>query len=219
MTAVPDDAVPDDDVPDDDVIGRLELAVRRVAAYTAGRVPDGRSHDDADEVAGTVDTDDAAGFDPFPLLRALDRCGARVVVIGQVAGILHGSAELTGDLDLLWSGDADQGARLARGFGAAGAVLTDDDGRAVGCDPAAFALAKVQFRTGTASGDCCTPALAWGALAVADMLARARAAVAADGTVIRYLDRPDLIAMRRAVARPKDLRRAAELEQLSDRSR
>lgn len=29
---------------------------------------------------------------------ALDRAGARVVVIGQVAGIMHGSRELTGDL-------------------------------------------------------------------------------------------------------------------------
>lgn len=40
---------------------------------------------------------DAIEFDPFPLLRALHRHGAEAVVIGQVAGILHGSQELTGD--------------------------------------------------------------------------------------------------------------------------
>ena len=33
--------------------------------------------------------------------------------------------------------------------------------------------------------------------------------------MIRYLDRPDLIRMRRAVGRPKDLRRAQELELLA----
>jgi hypothetical protein len=37
---------------------------------------------------------------------------------------------------------------------------------------------------------------------------------AADGLVIRYLNRADLIRMRRAVARPKDLRRASKLELL-----
>lgn len=38
--------------------------------------------------------------------------------------------------------------------------------------------------------------------------------VAPDGTTIRYLAIEDLITMRRAVGRPKDLRRAAELEAL-----
>ena len=45
-------------------------------------------------------------------------------------------------------------------------------------------------------------------------LARCRVA-AADGLVIRYLDLPDLIRMRRAVGRPKDLRRVSELELLA----
>jgi hypothetical protein len=62
-----------------------------------------------------------------------------------------------------------------------------------------------------ASGDLCTPALPWGDIPVADYLPRALAARAADGFVIRYLDLDDLIAMRRAVGRPKDLRRAEEL--------
>ncbi|MEV6791442.1 hypothetical protein AB0M87_05450 [Streptomyces sp. NPDC051320] len=37
---------------------------------------------------------------------------ARAKVIGQVAGILHGSPELTGDLYLLWDGDPVQAQRL-----------------------------------------------------------------------------------------------------------
>jgi len=44
-----------------------------------------------------------------------------VAVMGQVAGIMHGSRELTGDLDLLWDGDHGQAPALAAAFAAAGA--------------------------------------------------------------------------------------------------
>jgi hypothetical protein len=192
---------------------RLEESVRRLREVTAGRERRGLSHDDADDVAGTAATDDAIGFDPFPLLRALHSRGAPVAVIGQVAGIMHGSKELTGDLDLLWDGDPAHASALAGAF--AGAALTDNDGAPVPCDEAAFRLPKVQFRTASASGDCCTPALPWGGIDVGYFLARSRTAAGQDGLVVRYLDRADLIRMRRAVGRPKDLRRATELESLA----
>ena len=188
---------------------RLDAATRRLAELTRDRPRTGRTHDDGDDDTGTVATDDAIGFDPVPVLRALDRAGARVCAIGQVAGILHGSAELTGDLDLLWDGDPAQVPALAAGFAAVGATFTDDDGRPVG--PEGLRLPKVQFATATASGDCCTPALPWGALPVADYLDRCETATAPDGWTVRWLARADLVAMRRAVGRPKDLRRAAEL--------
>src|SRR5689334_19481485 len=107
---------------------RLRQALRRLAGQTRGRPRTGLTHQDADDVTGTVGTDDAAGFDPLPLLRALDLAGARVVVIGQVAGIMHGSEELTGDLDLLWDGSAAQAGLLAAAFSEASAQLTNDDG-------------------------------------------------------------------------------------------
>lgn len=169
-------------------VRRLEDAVRLLARQTRGRARTGRSHQDADDAAGTVTTDDAIGFDPLPLLRALDEQDAHVIVIGQVAGIMHGSRELTGDLDLLW------------------------DGVPVGCDPAAFELPKVLFHSPAASGDCCTPALPWGDLPVADFIGRCETVTAMSGFKIRYLAREDLIRMRRAIGRPKDLRRADELE-------
>lgn len=195
-------------------VWRLEEAVRRLGEATAGRERRGLSHEDADDVAGTVETDDAIGFSPLPLLRTLAEHGAVVAVMGQVAGIMHGSRELTGDLDLLWDGDRGQASALAAAFAAAGAVLADAAGRPVSCEPAAFGLPKVLFRSAFASGDCSTPALPWGNLPVAGFLARCRLAVACDGLVIRYLDRMDLIRMRRAAGRPKDLRRASELESL-----
>lgn len=192
-------------------LDRLEDARRRLAELTRDRARTGRTHDDADDVTGTVGTDAAFGFDPVPLLRALDRHGARVCVIGQVAGILHGSAELTGDLDLLWDGDPAQAPALAAAFAAEGIALTDDGGAPVG--PAGLARPKVQFTGPAASGDCCTPALPWGELPVAAFLDRCETAAGPDWT-LRYLRLDDLVAMRRAVGRPKDLRRAAELETL-----
>jgi hypothetical protein len=137
--------------------------------------------------------------------------------MGQVAGILNGSAELTGDLDLLWDGDPAGAAALAAAFSSVGASLAGNDGRALDCGPAAFGQPKLVFATAAASGDLCSAALAMPGPPVAEMLRRSRAARAGDGTVIRYLDLPDLAAMRRAIGRPKDLRRAAELERLAAR--
>jgi len=195
-------------------ISLLEEAVRRLGEATAGREQRGLRHDDADDVTGTAATDDAIGFNPLPLLRTLHEHGAVVAVMGQVAGIMHGSRELTGDLDLLWDGDPRQARALAAAFAAAQASLADDEGRPVACQPVAFSLPKVMFRSALASGDCCTPALPWGDLPITAFLARCQVA-AADGLVIRYLDRADLIWMRRAAGRPKDLRRARELKLLA----
>jgi hypothetical protein len=163
-------------------------------------------------VSGTIDTDDAVGFDPFPLLRAFHAHDAPVVVMGQVAGILHGSTELTGDLDLLWDGDALQAQRMADAFASGSADLADADGRPVACSASSFLLPKVLFRTGSASGDCCTPLLPWRDLDIAGFLERAARWTCRDGTLISYVSADDLVIMRRAVGRPKDLRRAAELE-------
>lgn len=182
-------------------IRRLQEAVRLLRAATAGRKRCGLRHDDADDVTGTAATDDAIGFNPLPLLRLLHEHGVVVAVIGQVAGIMHGSRELTGDLDLLWDGDRGQAPALAAAFAAAGARLADPEGRPLPCEPAAFGGAKVLFRSPLASGDCCTPALPWGDLPVARFLTRCRVAAASDGLLIRYLDCADLIRMRRAVGR------------------
>ena len=78
-------------------------------------------------------------------------------------------------------------------------------------------MPKVQFLTGSAAGDCCTPRLPWKGLDVVTFLDRAET-TKIDGVVVRYLAIGDLIAMRRATQRPKDLRCAAELERLARRT-
>jgi hypothetical protein len=198
----------------DEPLQRLRVAVQRIREHVGTRPPRGVSHDDADDVVGTIDCDDAAGFEPMILLEALDRHGARAVVIGQVAGILHGSQELTGDLDLLWAGDARSAARFAGAFADVEASLFDDDGAPVPVGRDAFALPKVLFQSAGASGDCCTPALPWGALDVLGVLDRAEA-VSEHGVTVHYASLADLVAMRRASGRPKDLRRADELARLA----
>jgi hypothetical protein len=198
-----------------DPLQRLRTAVGLLASEVLDRPLTGRTHDDADDVRGTMATDDAVGFDPEPLLKLLDRHGARVVIIGQVAGILHGSRELTGDLDLLWDGTPERASLLAAAFAEAGASLVDDDGKPLPCTADSFLLPKVVFRTPAASGDCCTPLLPWGSLPVSSFLDRAEVAYTEDGRQLFYVTREDLIAMRLAVGRPKDLRRAHELLQPS----
>jgi hypothetical protein len=128
---------------DADAFERLGAAVRRTDDLTRKRVRSGRSHDDADDVAGTIDTDSAIGFDPHPVLAGLSRSGATVVVMGQVAGIMHGSTELTGDLDLLWDGTDQQVEAMAAGFAAVDATLADQEGVPIACDADAFRLPKV----------------------------------------------------------------------------
>ena len=102
---------------------------------------------------------------------------------------------------------------MAAAFGSVGARLADDDGAAMACDAAAFRLPKIVFSTPGASGDCCTPALPWGNLPIAEFLAR-RELAAGPGLEVGYLRREDLIRMRRMAGRPKDLRRADELARL-----
>ncbi|MFJ1703702.1 hypothetical protein [Kitasatospora sp. NPDC088346] len=198
----------------DAALARLHHAVRRTRELTAGRAATGLGHQAADDTLGTFATDGAHGFDPLPLLGALHRAGARAVVIGQVAGILHGSTELTGDLDLLWDGDAAQADAFATAFAEVGARVHDEDGVELPTGADAFRLRKLDFSSPAAGGDCCTTRLPWGILPVEDFLARALTATAPDGTRVHYLRREDLILMRRAIGRPKDLRRAAELERL-----
>jgi len=196
----------------DEPLERLRTAARRIRDVSLSRASTGLGHEDADDDVGTIGTDGALGFDPFPLLEALHRHGVRAVVIGQVAGIMHGSAELTGDLDLLWDGLPAHAPALAAAFASVGARLADESGNPLAVHADSFLRPKVQFTSPGAGGDCCTPALPWGGLDVRECFDHALTAVDPSGLEVHYVSREDLIRMRRALGRPKDLRRAAELD-------
>ncbi|MFJ8825438.1 hypothetical protein ACIREE_27140 [Streptomyces sp. NPDC102467] len=182
---------------------RLRQAVQRIQAATRERATTGRGPEEADDIVGTFATDGALGFDPFPFLRALHEAGSHAVVIGQVAGIMHGSAELTGDLDLLWDGTPEQADALRDALTAAGCTNLPD-----------LEAPQAAYRVADASGDLCTPALPWGAMDTAPCLVRAASSRDPAGFAISYANLDDLILMRRSLGRPKDHRRADELEAL-----
>ncbi|MGW4646336.1 hypothetical protein [Kitasatospora sp. NPDC004289] len=185
-------------------LARLHETVRRTAELTRDRIPTGRAAEAADETDGTFATDGALGFDPFPFLRALHAAGSRAVVVGQVAGILHGSTEPTGDLDLLWDGSPEEARALREAVSAADCTELPDLNRP-----------QAAYRVTGVTGDLCTPALPWGGLDTTGCLTRALTATdPADGLTVRYAALDDLIRMRRAIGRPKDHRRADELERL-----
>ncbi|GAA3469378.1 hypothetical protein GCM10018965_039310 [Nonomuraea roseola] len=152
---------------------------------------------------GTFAPDGALGFDPFPFLHALHEAGSHAVVIGQVAGIMHGSTELTGDLDLLWDGTPAEARALREALVIAGCT-----------EPPDLDHPQVTYQVTGASGDLCTPALSWGGLDVTASLTRAVHADDPSGFTVRYAALDDLVRMRRAIGRPKDHRRADELERL-----
>ncbi|MFG2359144.1 hypothetical protein [Streptomyces sp. NPDC048521] len=182
---------------------RLCQAVQRIQDATRERATTGRGLEEADDVAGTFATDGALGFDPFPFLRALSEAGSHAVVIGQVAGIMHGSMELTGDLDLLWDGTPEQAHTLRDALSATGCTDLPDLDR----PQAAYQVTGV-------SGDLCTPDLPWGGMDTGPCLVRAVSAHHPAGFTIRYAALDDLIRMRRSLGRLKDHRRADELERL-----
>ncbi|MFC7383645.1 hypothetical protein [Sphaerisporangium rhizosphaerae] len=198
----------------DEPLERLRAAARRTRELALHRASTGLGHQDADDDIGTIGTDGALGFDPFPLLEALHHHGVRAVVIGQVAGIMHGSTEPTGDLDLLWDGAPAHAPALAAALTSVDARLSDEAGDPLPTHPDSLLRPKVQFTSPAAGGDCCTPALPWGDLRPREFLDHAVTAVDPGGLEVHYVCREDLIRMRRAIGRPKDLRRAAELREL-----
>ncbi|MFJ8085723.1 hypothetical protein ACIQ6Y_34740 [Streptomyces sp. NPDC096205] len=185
---------------------RLRQAVRRIQDATRDRGTTGRGAEEADDVAGTFATDGALGFDPFPFLRALHEAGSHALVVGQVAGIMHASTELTGDLDLLWDGTPEEARALRAALTATGCSHLPDLDRP-----------EAAYQVTGASGDLCTPALPWGDMDVAPCLDRAVHAHDPAGFTVRYAALDDLIRMRRSLGRPKDHRRADELERLHAR--
>ena len=199
-------------------IERLKTRCEEIRAQTQDRLPRGVRHDDADGDIGTFASDDAIDFDPFPMLAVMQAARANYAVFGQVAGILHGSADPTGDLDILWDGSADAADRLASEFGGAGVVLRDEAFDVVERPDyrSALAGAKVYFEGLGSSGDLCTPRLPWGALDVTSFLARKVWAHSGE-LVVPYLRLDDLLAMRKAVPGAKHARRVRELESLATR--
>ena len=144
-----------------------------------------------------------AAFDPRRVLQRLNDGGVRYIVIGALAGILHGSPTVTADVDVCYARDPENVEALAN-------VLKGLNARLRGAEPglpfrldAKTLLAGDSFTFVTDAGDfdvLGTPAGTRGF----DDLVRAATPMDLDGLQVLVADIDDLIRMKLAAGRPKD---------------
>jgi hypothetical protein len=151
-----------------------------------------------------------AEFDPTRLLRALVDAGVDFVVIGGVAAVLHGSARNTFDLDICFASDP-------HNLEVLGSALLGLDARLRGPHPVPFvpdaaALKRIEVLTlVTTAGDLDVLRAPSGAPRY-DVLRGHADRYDVGGFEVRVACVEDLIAMKTAAGRAKDLADIEELE-------
>jgi len=158
------------------------------------------------------------GFSPQEIFAALDRHGVDYVTIGGVAANAHGSRRLTLGVDIVPAPEEPNYERLAAALDELGAPATAVDSAFRSLDPRdSFDLARANvLKLATAAGDLDVLNGAPGAPPYEDLRKRA-VEVEVRGTPVRIASLDDLIAMKRASGRDKDLRDIAELTAPEDK--
>lgn len=154
-------------------------------------------------------------FDPLRAFRTLDAHGVRFVVIGGLAGRLHGSPTVTNDLDVCYERSPDNLERLAAALQDLGATLRGVEEEVPFRLDAATLAAGDHFTFATDAGNLDvlgSPAGVEGFAA----LARSARRFEVDGLTLAVASIDDLIAMKRAAGRPKDLIEVEVLAALKD---
>lgn len=155
-------------------------------------------------------------LDALGLLRELTARGVDFVVIGGIAAVLHGSPRVTQDLDVQYATDPGNLEALGSALVALDARLADV------ADPVPFVpdartLGRVSMLTlETAHGRLDVLAAPPGAPSYDELRARA-ARYDVGGLFVLVASLDDLLGMKRAGGRPKDLADVAELEAIRDR--
>jgi len=158
---------------------------------------------------------DDAPTDPLEVFRALNRHGVDYMVIGGVAVQAYGHVRTTQDVDILVAPDEANLENLATALKQLGARLKGVDAHLLGIDPtdALHLREGANFGLATAAGglDVWTDAAELkGARSWEEMRERATTATVA-GEPIRFVHRDDLIRMKHAAGREKDLQDIAAL--------
>lgn len=151
-------------------------------------------------------------FSPEGILGALGRHSVDYVAIGGVAANAHGSRRVTLDVDVIPEPSDANYRRLAAALDELGAPETAVDSDFRDLDPRdSFDLARAKvLKLATAAGDLDIVNGAPGAPPYDDLRGRA-VEVEVRGVRIPMASLDDLIAMKRAAGRPRDLRDIAEL--------
>jgi hypothetical protein len=155
----------------------------------------------------------------LPVFEQLRRGEVRAVVVGGVAVVLHGFARLTGDLDLCVDLDPEEARKAVR------ALVDIGLHPRVPVDPFDFADPGIRGKWVTGKGmkvfSLCDPAnplrsvdlLVEEIIPFGDLWARSEA-VTIGAVEIRVASIPDLIALKRVAARPRDLEDIRALESI-----
>ena len=147
-------------------------------------------------------------FEPLGSLQVLSDHGVRYVVIGGIAGATHGSPSVTQDLDVCYERSPENLERLATALGSIHARLRGAD------DDLPFSLDEKTLEAGDHStcitdlGDLDCLGIPAGTLGYDDLI-KGALEVDLDGLIVVVASIDDLIRMKRAAGRPRDL---AELE-------
>ena len=156
-----------------------------------------------------------ADFQPEAVIRLLGRHKVQYVLIGGLAGVTHGAPIVTVDIDICHARTADNLARLA-------AALSEVQATLRGADP------QLPFRLGArtlSAGDSFTFDTTLGALDILgtpsgtagyDDLARTAITYDLFGNRVLVASVDDLIRMKRAAGRPKDLLAVEQLGALRE---
>jgi hypothetical protein len=151
-------------------------------------------------------------FSAGEIFAKLERHGVDYVAIGGIAANAHGSRRLTLDVDIIPEPATSNYERLAAALDELNAPKTAVDSGFRSLDPRdSFDLARADvLKLATEAGDLDVINSAPGAPPYGDLRKRA-IEVEVRGTRIRIASLDDLIAMKRAAGRPRDLRDIADL--------
>ena len=156
-----------------------------------------------------------APFDPLRALRVLSDHAARFVLIGGFAGRLYGSPTVTNDLDLCYARDPENLERMAAALGELRAHLRGAPQDLPFRLDAKTLQAGLNFTFASDAGNLDLLGMPSGTRGFED-LDRTAEALDLDGLTVRVASLDDLIRMKQAAARPKDLIEAEVLGALRE---
>jgi predicted nucleotidyltransferase len=157
-------------------------------------------------------------FDPAPLIQALADAGVDFVLIGGLAGIAHGSAYPTYDVDVMYARDRDNLERLANVLHDLGATLRGAPSDVPFLLDAETLEKGGNFTFETPRGSLDILAEPAGAPPYAELKAGS-AEIDLGGRSVRVASLNHLIAMKDSAARVKDQLMATEYRVLADEQR